>query len=383
VPPRISVIVPVYNVERYLPPCLESLAAQTFGDLDVIMVNDGSTDGSAALAEEFARRDPRFRLVHQDNGGLSKARNTGIEHATGEFIAFADSDDVLPPRAYELLIGALDETGSDFATGNVHRLTEAGTSQARFLARTFAQTRYRTHVTRDRSLLADRTAWNKLFRRSFWQAHGWRFPEGRYNEDIPVMLPAHFAARAVDVIEEPVYYYRIREGGDLSITQRHTEARSLRDRVAAVDYVSRFLAERGFAASKLRYDRTVLAQDLRYFLTVFARADDEYRRLFLELVNDFLDRADASALEQPLAIDRLKWQLVRRRALPELLEVLRFEQAFLQAAHAVPRPILRLLPPRYHARVLRGGIDLLYALPMPMRRVALEAGRVVARALSR
>ena len=137
---RISVIVPVYNVERYLPPCLESIAAQKFGDVDVLMVDDGSTDGSAALAEEFARRDPRFRLVHQENGGLSKARNTGIEVATGEFIAFVDSDDVLPPRAYELLMAALDETGSDFATGNVHRLTTAGTSQARFLARTFAHT---------------------------------------------------------------------------------------------------------------------------------------------------------------------------------------------------------------------------------------------------
>jgi CDP-glycerol glycerophosphotransferase len=203
-PPRISVIVPVYNVERYLPPCLESLAAQTFGDLEVVMVDDGSTDGSAALAREFARRDPRFRLLQQANGGLSKARNTGIEAAAGEFIAFADSDDVVPPRAYELLIGALDKTGSDFASGNVHRLTTAGTSQARFLARTFARTRLKTHVTRDRSLLADRTAWNKLFRRSFWQAHGWRFPEGRYNEDIPVILRAHFAARSVDVLEDPV-----------------------------------------------------------------------------------------------------------------------------------------------------------------------------------
>lgn len=325
-PPRISVIVPVYNVERYLPPCLESLAAQTFGDLEVVMVDDGSTDGSAALAQEFARRDPRFRLLHQANGGLSKARNTGIEAAGGEFIAFADSDDVVPPRAYELLIGALDKTGSDFASGNVHRLTAAGTSQARFLARTFAQTRMKTHVTRDRSLLADRTAWNKLFRRSFWQANGWRFPEGRYNEDIPVILRAHFAARSVDVLEEPVYYYRIREGGDLSITQRRVERKALLDRLEAVESVSDYLAEHGPRRAKRWYDSSVVADDLSYYLNALESADEDYRALFLERVNAFLDRVSPRAFRRLPAMDRLKWHLVRRRMMPELLEVLRFQR---------------------------------------------------------
>src|SRR5690242_6114774 len=121
--PRLSVVVPIYNVEGFLDECLGSLAAQTFSDLEVVMVNDGSTDGSAAIAEAFAARDERFRLITQPNGGLSAARNTGIDAATGEFLAFVDSDDVLPPDAYERLVGALDKTGSDFATGNVHRLS--------------------------------------------------------------------------------------------------------------------------------------------------------------------------------------------------------------------------------------------------------------------
>jgi CDP-glycerol glycerophosphotransferase len=325
-PPRISVIVPVYNVDRYLVPCLESIATQTFGDLEVIMVDDGSTDGSAALAEDFAGRDPRFRLVQQTNGGLSKARNTGIEVATGEFVAFVDSDDVLPPTAYELLIGALEKTGSDFATGNVYRLTAGGTSQARFLARTFAETRFKTHVTRDRSLLADRTAWNKLFRRPFWEAHGWRFPEGRYNEDIPVILPAHFAARSVDVISEPVYYYRIREGGNLSITQRRVEEKALLDRMSAVEYVSDYLAERGPRRVKRWYDVSVVADDLSYYLNALESADDHYRALFLDRVNAFLDRVKPRALRGLPTMERLKWHLVRRRMMPELLELLRFQR---------------------------------------------------------
>ena len=216
--PRISVVVPIYNVEAYLAECLESLAGQTVRDLEVIMVDDGSTDSSAAIAERFAARDGRFRLIRQANGGLSAARNTGIDAAGGELLAFVDSDDALPPNAYELLLRALDRTGSDFATGNVHRLLGTDKSQVAFLARAFAVTRLKTHVTRFRPLLADRTAWNKLWRRSFWDEHDLRFPDGRVHEDIPVVLPAHFMARSVDVVAEPVYYYRVRESGAASIT---------------------------------------------------------------------------------------------------------------------------------------------------------------------
>jgi CDP-glycerol glycerophosphotransferase len=323
---RISVVVPVYNVAAYLEECLESIAQQTFTDLEVVMVDDGSTDESPQIAERFASRDPRFRLVEQANAGLGAARNTGTSHASGEFLVFADSDDVVPRHAYEFLVCALDETGSDFASGNVRRLTAHGTQRASFLARTFGRTRLRTHITRFPRLLADRTAWNKLFRRSFWDRHGLRFPVGVYYEDTPVTIPAHYLARSVDVIEQTVYLWRVREGSDLSITQRRTETKTLRDRVAAVDHVGRFLAEQGFALSKAAYDRTVVGNDLRFFLEVLPSADEEYRRLFLELANDYIDRADSWALDQPLAIDRLKWELVRRRALAELLEVLRFEE---------------------------------------------------------
>src|SRR5436309_14441323 len=173
---RISVVVPIYNVEEYLEPCLESLAAQTVEDLEVVMVDDGSTDGSRAIAEGFAGRDGRFRLITQPNGGLSAARNTGIDAAGGEFLAFVDSDDILPRNAYALLLWALENTGSDFATGNVHRLTRWVTSQSAFLAKTFAETRLKTHVTKYKPLLADRVAWNKLFKRAFWDRQQYRFP---------------------------------------------------------------------------------------------------------------------------------------------------------------------------------------------------------------
>ena len=114
---RVSVVVPIYNVAPYLETCLQSIAAQTLRDIEVVMVEDGSTDESPSIAEAFSERDPRFRLVRQANAGLGAARNTGIEHATGEFLVFADSDDAVPRDAYELMLSTLAETGSDFVTG--------------------------------------------------------------------------------------------------------------------------------------------------------------------------------------------------------------------------------------------------------------------------
>ncbi|MEA2457527.1 MAG: CDP-glycerol glycerophosphotransferase, partial [Thermoleophilaceae bacterium] len=324
--PRISVVVPVYNVELYLETCLESIAGQTFGDLEVVMVDDGSTDGSAAIAERFVQRDPRFRLVTQTNGGLSKARNTGTDAATGEFLAFVDSDDYLAPNAYELLLGALDETGSDFATGNVQRLTKTGSRQVFFLADAFAKTQLKTHVSEFPELVADRVAWNKLFRRSFWDRQGRRFPEGVLNEDIPVILPAHFAAKSVDVIADPVYYWRIRGGEELSITQRRLEPRALLDRIAAIEKVTDHLEETGHKDWKRRYQQSVVGDDLRLYLNLLGAADDEYRKLFLDRVNALLESAGSGIFEELTAIDRLKWELVRRRHMPELLEVLRFQR---------------------------------------------------------
>lgn len=326
VAPLVTVVVPIYNTEEYLAACLESIQFQTLEDLEVLMVNDGSTDGSAAIAEGFAARDPRFKLITQENGGLSSARNTGADASSGEYLGFVDSDDVLPRDAYERLVTPLQETGSDFATGNVNRLMQGSVTPARFLARAFDRTRLKTHITRFRPLLYDRIVPNKLWRRSFWQGHGYRFPEGVLHEDIPVVLPAHFAARSVDVIHEPVYFYRVREGADLSITQRRLEPRALIGRVDAVEHVQAYLAKEGPRRAKGWYEQSVVAEDLRYYLDVLDGASDEYRQLFLERVNAFLDRCGRDVYRDLHAIDRLKWHLVRRRLMPELLHVLRFQK---------------------------------------------------------
>ncbi|MEV0323524.1 CDP-glycerol glycerophosphotransferase family protein [Streptomyces sp. NPDC050658] len=331
--PRLAVVVPVHNVEEFLGACLRSLAEQTMPDLEVVMVNDGSTDGSPRIAREFAARDGRFRLVEQENAGLGAARNAGVREARGAHLAFVDSDDVVPPDAYERMLAALDASGSDFVTGNVHRLRADGVSEQSPMFRKMTEKeRTGTHVTRDWGLLGDRIACNKVFRRDFWDRHAFAFPEGVLFEDTPVIVPAHFLAGSVDVLKDPVYLWRDRDG---SITNRRAKPRAVRDRTAAVLTASGFLAEKAAGApdaeiwdeAKRRYDKTVLAGDLWLFMEALAHGDAEYREVFCEQANAFADTVDRAVLDGlPLAL-RVKWRLIRQRRVDDLLTFMAYEKA--------------------------------------------------------
>lgn len=116
---RVSVIVPIYNVETYLPKCLDSLVAQTYADIEIIAVDDGSTDGSASILDDYAARYPRIRAVHIANGGVSHARNVGLDLATGEYIGFVDSDDWVDIDMYELMVTAMTDDVDMASAGTI------------------------------------------------------------------------------------------------------------------------------------------------------------------------------------------------------------------------------------------------------------------------
>lgn len=321
----------MYNVEQYVAECLASLEGQTFRDLEVIMLDDGSTDATAEIASGFSARDSRFRLVQQENAGLGAARNAGVRAADpgSRYLTFVDADDAVPEYAYQLCVETLDETGSDFVSGNVHLLDSRGTYQSPMHRGVMATTRLKVHVSRDKELINDRLAPNKVFRRAFWEKHSIAFPEGVLYEDTPAMVPAHFLAEKVDILSTPTYYWRQREGASLSITQRRTEPAAVRDRIAAVDAVSRFLAAqpgREYAEYKRWYDKSALVSDINIFIRLLPEVDDAYRERFLDLANDFLSRVDPTVVDELPAVMRLKWYLIAKRRMPELLEVLAYEK---------------------------------------------------------
>jgi glycosyltransferase involved in cell wall biosynthesis len=228
--PKLSIVVPVYNVERYLAECLDSVLAQPYVDREVVMVDDGSTDSSGDIAARYAAQHPDFRLVSQANAGLGAARNAGIGHARGEYLTFLDSDDRLPEDAYSAMMRTLEDSGSDLAIGMLKR-DEAGRRYAMPRMRDNHRSR-RVAVTLDEMprILADVFAVNKVFRRSFWDAAGLEFPVDIRYEDQPTLTRAFLAAGTFDVLRQTVYLWRIRHDGS-SITQRRHDIADLRDRI--------------------------------------------------------------------------------------------------------------------------------------------------------
>ncbi len=318
--PRISVVVPFYNNEDLLAECLQSIAAQTFTDLEVIMVDDGSSDGSTAIAAARAAADPRFVLVQVPNGGPGYARNRGIARARGEFLGFVDADDLLPAHAYEHLLHTLESSGSDFVSGNVARIGPAGLTQSALHAKAIKGRAIGTHISRAPQLFYDVSVWNKLFRRSFWDASGLSFPEGMIWEDLQAISRAHVLARAVDVIPDTIYYWRERGTGALSITQSRTDISNFRDRITALLAIDAFLRERGTPRLLRQHQRKALVNDVWLYVCEVSRFTAENRAQFAELGCSYLRQVDRRVLRSLPASQKLAYYLLARRQLDQLIE---------------------------------------------------------------
>jgi glycosyltransferase involved in cell wall biosynthesis len=341
--PRISVVVAFFNNADDLADCLDSIAAQSYPDLEVIMVDDGSTDHSAGIARAKAAADPRFILVQPpEHGGPGGARNRGIEHARGEYLAFVDGDDVLPANAYELLLHTLERSGSDFVSGAVNRIGPRGITPSALHQLAIKGRRTGTHITKTPRLLYDVSVWNKLFRRSFWDAHQLVYPEGVVWEDLRLMARAHVLAKAVDVIPEVIYYWRERAQGTLSITQSRTSIANLRDRMTALDEIDSFIAAHSTASLLRAHQRKALKNDLWLYVQDMHKVTEAYRDEFAERVNGYLDNVSRRVLRSLPAPHKLAYYLVRIRAMPQLAEL---------AAWLVEQPVRQVPIVRHRGRL--------------------------------
>ncbi len=232
--PKISVIVPVYNVATYVGECLSSLVHQTFTDFEIIAINDGSTDGSLAILREFEASYPFVHVIDQPNGGVSKARQAGLSCARGEYIAFVDSDDYVVPNFLEGLYNALCETGADISCCNYH---------LRFEVTGFTMTYpfcWKSVLTREKAmcrLIRDYSIqgflWNKLYRKTLFTEHQIHFPTMCF-EDMVMNHQLFSHADKIATIRTPLYYYQ----------QRHTSALNTMNAKKINDYLQMLMLAR-------------------------------------------------------------------------------------------------------------------------------------------
>lgn len=207
----ISVIIPVYNVSKYLSRCINSVRTQAHVK-EILLIDDGSTDDSGILCDAYAAMEPLVKVLHKENGGLSSARNAGLDLAQGEYVAFVDSDDFLEPGAYEKLLSCAQRHEADLVCAGRSDLiggigdktlglcpeTEETITGPEFVARMFTWQG------------VDSAAWDKLYKRSLFD--GLRYPEGKICEDVPVTYRAALKANKVALLPEPVYVYYHRPG---------------------------------------------------------------------------------------------------------------------------------------------------------------------------
>lgn len=206
----VSVIVPAYQAEQCIGGCVRALLAQTFAELEILFVDDGSTDATGALLDAEAALDARIRVLHQPNAGVSTARNVGIKHARGEYITFVDADDILPPQAVARLYEAVGGHGSpiDIVTANHTMIASDG--QARLMTCPPEPDRAEIIGSLIRCDGHYNAVWGKLYRRAFLQAHGLRFPlDVRIGEDVLFNLRAFGMAQRLAHVPESLYTYRM------------------------------------------------------------------------------------------------------------------------------------------------------------------------------
>lgn len=283
--PLLSVVVPVYDVVDYLAAALDSVLRQPVADFELIVVDDGSTDGSAAVLADYAARDERIRVVTQENAGQSVARNRGIELASGEFLTFVDPDDELPADAWGPMLRTLRKTRSDFVVGNVERMEGERRFVTPLMARNHGQDRLRLRIEDQPLMLADVFVWNKIFRRSFWDEHAITFPEGVRYEDQVALTQAFLAADRFDVLAEVVYHWRVRDDRS-SATQKRAQLANLVERFDTKHQTAAMVHAHGDAAVLDVLYREVLPIDMKVTFGAAASLRDERAAAFWDVLRD-------------------------------------------------------------------------------------------------
>ena len=210
---KISIIVPVYNVEQYLPQCLDSIINQTYRNLEILLIDDGSTDNSGKICDEYAKLDNRIRVFHKKNEGLSSARNLGINNCTGSFIGFVDSDDFVELDMYEILYNEQQRINADIVWCNYYNYFS---KENYSMVKVFNKNKYYKLPFNLNELGLDifnnkyhehAQAWSKLYKKSIFD--NIKYPYGKTFEDLFIFLSTLMKANIISTVSRPLYYYRI------------------------------------------------------------------------------------------------------------------------------------------------------------------------------
>ena len=326
--PLVSIIVPVYNAEDYLRYCVDSILQQSYANLEVILVDDGAKDSSPQICDEFAAQDNRVTVIHQENGGIAKAQNTGLDAAHGEYIAFADNDDILDRHNIEYLLHALQNTGADMSKARWRQFGVSQLDEVAQEAATGAETpskitvfehplaAYQTGFCKSLRIIGDKLGrstearyfneanWCRLYKRELWD--GIRFPEGMYAQDVMVAGDLYIRMRKVADLGVNLYNWLQSAG---SVTHQERSFGFYHDNFAAGAANFRLCLEQGVRPGR------------SYYTLVGALHEETTAPDFSDALNEQQHKADQDELNELLGklsyVQRLHCAMIRQIRLLE------------------------------------------------------------------
>ncbi len=240
--PQISVLIPVYNAEKYLLQCLQSLSAQTFADFEILAINDGSVDNSLQVLQEYAAKEPRLRVINQANVGVAQTRNHLLAQAQGEYVCFVDSDDWVLPTYLEALHAKATQTQADLTKCFFKQYNE---TLGEYEKVTFLSSFYKCPsdkpLDRIRAGYADSVVWGKLYKNSWLKEIKLSFLKGQVSEDSGFSALAFYYANKIALVPQPLYVYRKAAGPSITLNRTKMRVGALSNRL----YVTEELLRRG------------------------------------------------------------------------------------------------------------------------------------------
>ncbi len=268
--PLISVIIPAYNAAQYLERCVDSVCRQTYAELDIILIDDGSTDGTGALCDRLRERDKRVRVIHQRNAGSGAARNAGLDAAYGQLVAMVDADDFVHPSFLQRLYDLMERFDTEIAMCRNDTVQDSvipaqvaeGQEQDGVLD--FAAYCALLYTVRETEMVA---LWNKLYKRAVW--NGVRFPAGRAIDDAYVIWKLVYKAGGIAVTTTPLYYYFVSAQSAMRGEGKHLRAV---DGLDAMEERLVFLEDNGYAFLAYRTEFCILLCILEIYVSLGGEA---------------------------------------------------------------------------------------------------------------
>jgi len=319
----VSIIIPVYNTEDYLKQCLDSLVNQSLENIEIICINDGSTDNSLNILQDYAAKDSRIKIIDKKNEGQSVARNMGFKEASGEYIAFVDSDDYIDLDAYEKLYEFAQKHDNDMTLCDVERFNSIKTWRAKLHRVSIpAEEVISTNILERPALVYDTGPWNKLIKKSFWDDHGFSFLDGRLYEDLLISSELHCAAKSVGIYPYIKYYWRSREGENKSTTQKTTRIKNLQDRVFIINKLSELYRSKPQYNSLLIFHyKKCLEYDLLMFINNINMASEDFQKELIIQISPLLDEIDLKRDINLRIWDKFRYQLIKENDIETLKKI--------------------------------------------------------------